>query len=45
VRYQGKDYLLLLGNEKEGVKPFLKCLVYLLEDDKLKFIKKASLFT
>jgi hypothetical protein len=28
LKYKGKDYLLVFGNEKEDVKTFFKCLVY-----------------
>lgn len=44
LKYKSKDYLLVFGNEKEDVKPYFKCLVYELTEEKLKFIKKASLF-
>lgn len=44
LKYKGKDYLLVFGNEKEEIKPYFKCLVYELSEEKLKFIKKASLF-
>ena len=44
LKYKNKDYLLIFGNEKEGVKPNFKCLVYELSEEKLKFVKKACLF-
>ena len=44
LKYKNKDYVLIFGNEKEDVKPNFKCLVYELQDSKLKFIKKATLF-
>ena len=44
LKYKNKDYLLIFGNEKEDVKPYFKCLVYELDDEKLKLVKKASLF-
>lgn len=44
INYKKKDYLLVFGNEKEDIKPFFKCLVYEIACDKLKFIKKATLF-
>ena len=44
LSYKGRDYLLVFGNEKEDVKPKFKCIVYELNENKLRFIKKATLF-
>ena len=44
IKYKGKDYLLIFGNQKEEIKSYFNCLVYELTDNKLKFVKKANLF-
>ena len=44
LRYKGKEYLLIFGNEKEDIKPCFKCIVYELSENKLRFIKKAKIF-
>lgn len=44
VCYKNRDYLLVFGNEREDVKPYFKCLVYEITNQKLLFIKKANLF-
>ena len=43
--YKDRDYLLVFGNEKENLKPNFKCLVYQINKNKLRFIKKATLFS
>ena len=43
LRYKGKDYLLVFGNEEEEAKTSFKCLVYEISREKLRFVKKASI--